>query len=88
MEQIDPRELMKQQIQMQQQLFQQQENFKEYMANQQQQFLMTLQKQQENFVQKDNVVKEILEDSKKKEESTNALLEMMKNQSLEQTLQF
>ena len=80
--QIDVRELMKQQIQMQQQMFQQQENFKVFMENQQQQFLLTIQKQQETFASKDAVVKEVLEDSKKKDENTNALLEMMKTQSL------
>ena len=79
---IDPRQLLQQQVFMQQQMYQQQENFKLFLAEQQTQFLQTLQKQQETFVQKDNVVKEILEDSRKKEDSTNALLEMMKNQSL------
>ena len=79
---LDPRQLLQQQMFMQQQMFQQQENFKQFMANQQEQFLQSLQKQQETIANKDNVVKEILEDAKKKEENTNKLLEVMQNQSL------
>ena len=79
---LDPRKLLKQQVQMQKKLYDQQEDFKKFLENQQNQFLQTLEKQQHNFVEKDNVVKDLLEESKRKEDNTNALLEMMKTQSL------
>ena len=65
---MTPSQLMQQQIFMQQQFFQRQESFQQFMTTQQNQFLETLQRQQQTYAQKD--------------ENTNALLDMMKNHSL------
>ena len=76
------RRQMESQVLMQQQMIQQQQNLQKILENQQLQMQQNMQLQQQENAAKENVMKEFIEESRRKEAQTRDLIEVFQKQTL------